>query len=89
MTQRLCSRQQQVEVSNHNLREVRPAVNWQSVKLINIITVPTHTVYPYLSLFLLLPIRLVTLFFHLPCIYFFPPRHNNLYWGQGLLIIEA
>ena len=33
----------------------------------------THTVYPYLSFFLRLPILLVNLFFHLPCIYFFPP----------------
>ena len=87
VTQRLCSRQQQVEVSSHNRREVRPADNWQSVKLINIVTALTHTVYPYLSFFLLVPILLVTLFLHLQCIYFFPPWHNSPYWG--LLIIEA
>jgi hypothetical protein len=85
VTQRMCSTQQQVEVSSHNLREVRPADNWQSVKLIITITVLTHTVYP----FLLLSILLVTLFFHLPCIYFSPLRQNSPYWGQGLLISEA
>jgi Ca2+-dependent lipid-binding protein, contains C2 domain len=74
VTQRLCSRQQQVEVSSHNLREVRTADNWQSVKLIIITAVLTH---PCFSFFLLPPILLVTLFLHLPCIFFCPPWHSS------------